>query len=195
MLSDTMGSQLEIEINESHTSHVRRRLIIKYNSYFSQWRDFYILTSFLALVGLILTSVEWEASYKRDEDGAYKERSPQQTLSQFLVLILTLLCILACYMKQYCNIVWSDFKNPLVFYKELVLAEHKMGETKEKLTENYFSKMPRFFKVVSSSVFLWEVFILLLMPYPFDKNTKFFNTSFTMQSVNWIENGSIYSSH
>ena len=44
---------------------VRRKLLKKYHLYFTYWIDFSILTSFFAMIGLIIAAAEWEYLYPK----------------------------------------------------------------------------------------------------------------------------------
>jgi hypothetical protein len=37
-----------------------------------------------------------------------------------IVLFTTLLSILAVFIKQYCEVVWTDYRNPLAFYRRII---------------------------------------------------------------------------
>ena len=42
---------------------IRRRLIKKYNMYYSFWIDYSILTAVFSMIGLFIAIVEWEFLY------------------------------------------------------------------------------------------------------------------------------------
>lgn len=48
---------------------MRRRLLKKYNLYYTYWIDFSILTCIFAITGLLVAAIEWEVLYPERESG------------------------------------------------------------------------------------------------------------------------------
>jgi hypothetical protein len=49
--------------NEVSSDVLRVKLMTRYNSYFSHWRDYTILLAFLAFLGLYISLIDWEATF------------------------------------------------------------------------------------------------------------------------------------
>lgn len=71
--------------------------------------------------------------------------------------------------------------------------------SEEAVTENFKMGEIGFKSIVSDPLFLFEVFLLLLVPFPVKSLGKglFKNLqpTFTMTSFNWVDNSGTYSAH
>lgn len=90
------------------------------------------------------------------------------TSLQIMILITTLICILVNFKKHSTKQVWLEYKNPVAFYKKLIQKQVELGVMNEAaVTENFAVRHVNIFTVFSDKDFLFELFILLLIPYPF----------------------------
>lgn len=64
----------------------------------------------------------------------------------------------------------------------------------EALTGNYLNERSRYIRVLLSPVFWVEALVLLLIPYP-TGDGGVFKPSFTMTTINWVDNGGVYNAH
>lgn len=148
------------------------------------------------MIGLYFAIVNWEATFNR----AFRDpNSTDKTIHNFylalndyligMVMVTTLISIMVNYYKHATKRVWHEYKDPIAFYKKLVQKQVSIGSMDEKaLTENFKIKSG-FLAVLTDRYFLFELFLLLLIPWPIEGAGKGFFTSlsprFTMSAINW----------
>lgn len=84
-----------------------------------------------------------------------------------LILISTLVCILICYQKYRTKHVYTENADPLILYKKLMIEQSKIGLIdQDSISENFMNYNGSFRGVITDNLFWFEVFLLLLIPYP-----------------------------
>ena len=105
-------------------------------------------------------------------------------------MITTFVTIIVCYTKHATKQVWIEYKNPIAFYKKLVHAQVELGIMHEEdLTANFKMDGVSFWSVMKDPAFIFESFLLILIPYPIQPLGagifKFLPNQFTMTAINW----------
>jgi hypothetical protein len=119
---------------DEHERHIelthhrmRDMLLRRYNKYHQYWINSTHLNTVLAMLGLGLAITNWELSFEqREVDGQLVK--PQTNILDIIVLVTTLLSILTVFIKEYCAVVWYDYRNPLAFYHSIIREQHKRGQ-------------------------------------------------------------------
>jgi hypothetical protein len=135
-------------IEENSLVNLRTQLMDKYNSYFEMWRSLTFVQAMLAAIGLFLTLITWEATFKkafRDPNSTdFQAKEIYVRLNNFMtvfVILTTGIAILVCYHKYRCRLIWQEYKHSMVFYKTLVWKQVELGlMDADDLTENFTLK-------------------------------------------------------
>lgn len=172
--SKRIRSIFEIAEEEIGVDALRQKATKKYLTFFNHYVWYTILCAFLAMIGLALTIENWERTFKEDfrhpvsiNSASYIRYAWVSNELQLVCLASTLICIFVCYHKHKAKQVYQQFNDPLVLYKQIVLAQIKIGVIDEEAaTDNFHSSAGKFISVMKDTRFWIEVFLLLLMPYP-----------------------------
>lgn len=104
---------------ENNDDYIRRKLIQKYNAYYRHWTDFTILTAIFAVIALFLAIYQWENEWPlRGVDGRTKPGN--SFLTDTVTMLVSIMGAMSIIIKFYFESVWMNFKNPIMFYKQLV---------------------------------------------------------------------------
>ena len=104
---------------ENNDDYIRRKLIEKYNSYYRHWTDFTILAAVFALIALFLSIYQWESEWS--ERGPNGRTKPGDSfLTDGVTMVVSVMGAFSIIIKFYFESVWMNFKNPIMFYKQLV---------------------------------------------------------------------------
>jgi hypothetical protein len=82
-----------------------------------------------------------------------------------ILTIITLMSLVALYLKYYFKFEWSDYQSPVSFHKQIILKKIKMGIVSEETAGRSYL-VPRFsyLQVLMNKDFLFEALLLLLEP-------------------------------
>lgn len=149
-------------------------LLNKYNIYFNHFRDYTVAVAFLAMCGLKTNIEMWERTFVpafRDPNSTDVEQKELFTglaeKMSLVILLSTLVCIYANYLKTLSRQIWKEYKDPMAFYKNMVQLQVRLGVmSSEDLSENFETASFGFWSVITDSQFLFETIILLLIPFP-----------------------------
>lgn len=89
-------------------------------------------------------------------------------------MFTTAVALVCLFFKHYAAQIWSDYPNPVKFYKQIIREQYlsnaeinkNSGSFRiENLTQSYLNTENKVVKVLTDYRFYAEVLILLLMPY------------------------------
>ena len=173
---------------EGSDENIRRKLVQKYNSYYRHWMDFNFIVALFALVGLFLSIIKWESQFKdRSFDGTTLLKD--EFFTDIIVCIVSIMGGIAIILKYYFESIWQNYKNPMAFYKTVVKSQVEAGIVNEEdLTENF--KVEKSWHWMLKQYTFWiELFLMLLVPLPFKSNNiTFVESTFKMDTINWLDN-------
>lgn len=113
-----------------------------------------------------------------------------------LIVLSTIFAIFICFMKHYVRKQWAEYKNSVEFYKQIVASQVKLGlMDEEDLTENFKIKDVTVCSILKGKMFWLEVFMLLLIPYPFSSGTSLFGRvpdNFQQTAINWAGGSTLH---
>ena len=155
-------------VADNNDDSVRRKLVSKYNNYYRLWQDFTLLVALFAIIGLVLAVMQWEKSF--DGRGPKGDQFMKDDLfTQLIVLVISVMGALAIFAKFYFKAVWSQYKNPVAFYKSMTMTQVAVGLVdEESLTDNYKLESPIRF-VLCQPGFWFELMLMLVIPLPYDE--------------------------
>ncbi len=96
-----------------------------------------ILVAVFAIISLLLAIVEWEASFEyRGDNGT--DTSSVSFFTDLVVALVSFMGFIAIILKYYFESIWQQYKNPVAFYKSMVMHQVGLGMVNaEDLTENF----------------------------------------------------------
>lgn len=110
--------------------------------------------------------------------------------TQLIVLVISVMGAVAIFAKFYFKAVWSQYKNPVAFYKSMTMTQVAVGLVdEESLTDNYKLESPVTF-VICQPGFWFELLLMLVIPLPYDELREDSNGVVYMDAINWVDNGS-----
>lgn len=118
----------KITAEEVSNAAIKNKMLAQYNNYFRHWRDFTVLNAGFAILGLILTISEWEATFTsefrtpRDPTTFLYYNKLSNSIQSFIVGT-TAISIVTCFTKHATKQLWQEYKHPLCYYKKLVLKQ------------------------------------------------------------------------
>jgi len=178
---------------ENSDDTVRRKLVAKFNNYFRHWQDLNMLVALFAMVGLILSVIAWETQFSnRGPTGS--DSSSVGFFVNFVVLVISIMGAVAIVIKYYFEAVWQQYKNPVAFYKSMILRQVELGNVNEDtLTENFQIQSP-FSWIVRQTNFWLELILMLVVPMPSGYTEGTFTDKVVyIEAINWIDNGGVNS--
>ena len=97
---------------------VRRKLVKKYNLYYTYWIDYSVLTAVFAMISLTIATVEWETLYPK----RFTEESLEATnvYSCGIIFVTSFLGIVTIVIKYRTEATWRHFNNPMRFYRRIL---------------------------------------------------------------------------
>jgi len=110
---------------------IRNKLVKRYNKYYAYWKDLNLLVAFLAMIGLIIEIRSWNVTFEDRLQPDYFTSSKfldKPNFSETFVLFTTGLAIICLFFQHYTAQVWSDYPDPVKFYKSIVMEEHRIGK-------------------------------------------------------------------
>jgi len=166
---------------------VRRKLIKKYNTFYSHWIDYCILVSGLAMTGLLIAVIEWDQIYPQ----RFTEKSLAQSkvFSTTLIISISILGVIAIVIKYRLEATWRNYNNPIRFYRSILRQQVNVGlidksvmNLKDVHRENPFVWM------MSRPLFWFEVVIMLISPLPMSTPDSFFGFKIVqIPVINWVD--------
>jgi len=146
---------------------------LRYQKFFSHYTEYTVALALLSFLGLYLALETWEETFVPQfrsvgaEPGSYKIYEFLAEQMHGLILISTLVCILFCYQKYRTKHVYMENADPLILYKKLMIEQSKIGLIdQDSISENFVNYNGSFRGVIADKLFWFEVFLLLLIPYP-----------------------------
>ena len=110
---------LEKVLQENTDANIRRKLIEKYTKYYRYWVDFNILVAVLASLGLILGLYQWETQFNyRGPEGI--DSGVTGYIPNLIIALVSLIALFAIFIKYRLQAVWSQYKDPVAFFKKIV---------------------------------------------------------------------------
>lgn len=94
-------------LNSSQIRHllyqrIRLKLIKEYNCYYDHWKDFTILLSWVAMVGMIIIYVQYEKVFRDVQSERSLTSYDVLQLGEQTVLCFTIVAIFIVFVKEFC---------------------------------------------------------------------------------------------
>eukprot|EP00347_Sterkiella_histriomuscorum_P010536 403375907 len=166
---------------------LRQDLHIKYQKYFQQWRDYDMLLTILAMIGVILAVIEQESAGQHYEKRNAQEMR-EKSFIRIIITITTMLAIVALLFRNWLYVFWRDFNSSKELqskFLELELQPYEQDgvnnvevrrrnrvlsiirRRKKYLNQTKETHFVKWIKKLFSKECIFEILILIIHPFPY----------------------------
>ena len=176
-------------LKENSNEAVRRKLLKRYNLYYSMWIDYSILCTFLAMIGLAISLAEWERNYQK-RIGSGETTPPNNIFVLSIVAVLSLMGVGAIVIKYRMEATWRNYNNPMRFYRKILRQQVDVGLIDESAMKAKAIKRDNPWVWIAKNPLFWaEIFIMSIFPIPSNDPDSFFGLqAFIIDTINWVDN-------